>query len=66
MMVTDNVDFIAVPIVFYIVVAAAQLNLEDLRRDGWVFEMIGGHEAWYRFYSYFGRSSAWFDRFSIR
>jgi hypothetical protein len=37
---------------FYIIVAAAQLNLADLRDDGWIFDMGTDKEPWYRFYSY--------------
>jgi SulP family sulfate permease len=44
--------------VFYVIVAAAQLDLGALRRDGWLFdsaEGVGGvEEKWYGFYSYFG------------
>jgi SulP family sulfate permease len=45
-----------IPLVFYVVVAAAQLNIADLRDSGWVFEMVGGgkEEHWYKFYSYYG------------
>lgn len=37
---------------FYITVAAAQLNLTDLRNDGWLFDMGTDKEPWYKFYSY--------------
>ena len=37
---------------FYITVAAAQLNLTDLRDDGWLFDMGTDEEPWYKFYSY--------------
>jgi SulP family sulfate permease len=47
-----------IPAVFYIVVAAAQLDLDTLRKDGWLFnsaEVSGGVEdKWYGFYSYLG------------
>ncbi|KAG9312501.1 sulfate transporter family-domain-containing protein [Chiua virens] len=49
--------FLVIPIVFYIVVAAAQLDLGTLRREGWLFETaeeVGGAvESWYTFYTYF-------------
>ncbi|KAJ7902840.1 sulfate transporter family-domain-containing protein [Mycena olivaceomarginata] len=47
--------FLLIPLVFYVVVAAAQLNIADLRDSGWVFEMVGGgkEEHWYKFYSYY-------------
>ena len=51
------VDFLVIPIVFYVVVAAAQLNLDTLRRDGWLFETareVGGVDSWYAFYTYYG------------
>ncbi|KAG1824746.1 sulfate transporter family-domain-containing protein [Suillus subaureus] len=50
------VYFMIVPVVFYVVVAAAQLDLGVLRRDGWLFDMAegtgGGEDKWYEFYSY--------------
>lgn len=44
--------------IFYVVVAAAQLNLGDLRESGWVFDMAAGgsKESWYKFYQYYGLS----------
>lgn len=51
------IDFLVIPIIFYIVVAAAQLNLGDLRSDGWLFDMgSGGQDTWYKFYTYLGAS----------
>ncbi|KAG1897802.1 sulfate transporter family-domain-containing protein [Suillus fuscotomentosus] len=48
--------FMIIPIVFYVVVAAARLDLGALRRDGWLFDMAegtgGGEDRWYGFYSY--------------
>ncbi|KAF4588225.1 hypothetical protein EYR38_010192 [Pleurotus pulmonarius] len=44
--------FITIPILFYIVVAAAQLDLGVLRRDGWLFNMATEQVAWYKFYTY--------------
>ncbi|OCH91545.1 hypothetical protein OBBRIDRAFT_728492 [Obba rivulosa] len=49
--------FSIIPIVFYVVIAAAHLDLRELRRDGWVFEMGTSHEPWYHFYSYFDFSA---------
>ncbi|OJA08461.1 hypothetical protein AZE42_05050 [Rhizopogon vesiculosus] len=50
--------FMIIPAVFYVVVAAAQLDLNALRKDGWLFnstEGAGGVEdKWYGFYSYLG------------
>ncbi|KDR73007.1 hypothetical protein GALMADRAFT_745144 [Galerina marginata CBS 339.88] len=46
--------FIIIPVVFYIVVFAAGLDLDGLRRAGWIFDMAAsGQEPWYKFYSYF-------------
>ncbi|KAF8551076.1 hypothetical protein OG21DRAFT_1418614 [Imleria badia] len=48
--------FLVIPIIFYIVVAAAQLDLDTLRRDGWLFETareVGGVDSWYAFYTYY-------------
>jgi len=50
-----NIDFIAIPIIFYIVVAVAQVNFTVLRQAGWLFDMsnvAGG--SWYEFYTYYG------------
>ncbi|KAJ7629529.1 sulfate transporter family-domain-containing protein [Mycena polygramma] len=54
--------FIMIPMVFYIVVAAAQLNIGDLRDSGWVFDMVAGgkKEHWYKFYSYYDFSKVRF------
>ncbi|KAG6372058.1 hypothetical protein JVT61DRAFT_8766 [Boletus reticuloceps] len=52
----STIDFLIIPIVFYIVVAAAQLDLGTLRRDGWLFETtreVGGVDSWYAFYTYY-------------
>ncbi|KAF8197043.1 sulfate transporter family-domain-containing protein [Pholiota molesta] len=46
--------FIIIPIIFYIVVFAARLDLGDLRRAGWLFDMSSSaEEPWYTFYNYF-------------
>lgn len=39
--------------VFYVVVLGAGLDLDTLRRDGWLFE-VARSEKWYRYYTYFG------------
>ncbi|KAJ7119614.1 sulfate transporter family-domain-containing protein [Mycena epipterygia] len=56
------VYFLIIPMIFYIVVAAAQLNLGDLRESGWVFDMIAGgsKESWYKFYQYYDYSKVRF------
>ncbi|KAI0702395.1 sulfate transporter family-domain-containing protein [Cerioporus squamosus] len=45
--------FCIIPAVFYVVVAAARLNLGDLRNSGWLFDMGASSEPWYHFYSLF-------------
>ncbi|KAF8896905.1 sulfate anion transporter [Gymnopilus junonius] len=46
--------FIFIPVVFYVVVFAAGLDLEGLRKTGWIFDMgAAAHEPWYKFWSYF-------------
>ena len=48
------VDFLIIPVVFYIVVLGAGFDLDALRRDGWLFEVARSEEKWYRFYTFFG------------
>ncbi|KAJ3968036.1 sulfate transporter family-domain-containing protein [Lentinula raphanica] len=54
------VYFVVIPLLFYVVVAAARLNLDDLRQDGWLFSIPGGvngeSDSWWKFYTYFDRS----------
>ncbi|KAF9443821.1 sulfate anion transporter [Macrolepiota fuliginosa MF-IS2] len=46
--------FMAIPIIFYIIVAAAGLPLGDLRREGWLFDSGSASQVhWYEFYTYF-------------
>jgi SulP family sulfate permease len=48
--------FLIIPIVFYVVVAASQLDLDTLRREGWLFETareVGSTDTWYTFYTYY-------------
>ncbi|KAM0793249.1 hypothetical protein ACM66B_000711 [Microbotryomycetes sp. NB124-2] len=45
--------FIAIPIVFYAVAAAARINIETLRENGWVFEVNGVDNRWYEFWTLF-------------
>ncbi|KAF7972560.1 hypothetical protein HWV62_17676 [Athelia sp. TMB] len=46
--------FLVIPIIFYIVVAAAGLDLDALRKTGWLFNMgDSGDEKWYYLYSYY-------------
>ncbi|KII84805.1 hypothetical protein PLICRDRAFT_342187 [Plicaturopsis crispa FD-325 SS-3] len=50
--------FLVIPVVFYIVVAAAGLDLAHLRTAGWLFDMgdSSEDEKWYTFYTYFDLS----------
>ncbi|KZP23932.1 hypothetical protein FIBSPDRAFT_736539 [Athelia psychrophila] len=46
--------FLVIPVVFYIVVAAARLDIPTLRATGWLFDLgDSADEKWYEFYSYF-------------
>ncbi|EIM84807.1 uncharacterized protein STEHIDRAFT_60168 [Stereum hirsutum FP-91666 SS1] len=50
-------DFIIIPAVFYIVVLAAGLDLDVLRKAGWIFDVGASEEKWYQFYTYFDLKS---------
>ena len=55
-------DFLIIPVIFYIVVLAAGLDLGGLRRSGWLFDMgASAHEPWYTFYTYYGKNISWFS-----
>ncbi|KIY67017.1 hypothetical protein CYLTODRAFT_454835 [Cylindrobasidium torrendii FP15055 ss-10] len=47
--------FIAIPALFYVVILAARIPIDDLRDNGWVFDVRGGEDGvgWYKFYEYF-------------
>ncbi|TBU22279.1 sulfate transporter family-domain-containing protein [Dichomitus squalens] len=45
--------FCIIPAVFYIVVAAARINLGDLREAGWLFDNGTSREPWWYFYTLF-------------
>ncbi|PCH34769.1 hypothetical protein WOLCODRAFT_78960 [Wolfiporia cocos MD-104 SS10] len=47
------VYFMIIPALFYAVVAAAHLDLGDLRQHGWLFDMGPTKEPWYQFYTLF-------------
>ncbi|TFK22839.1 hypothetical protein FA15DRAFT_671086 [Coprinopsis marcescibilis] len=54
--------FIAIPLIFYVVVAAGQMNLGHLRTEGWLFNLSStAHEPWYHFYSYFDHKLVHYD-----
>ncbi|KAI0077979.1 hypothetical protein K474DRAFT_1594928 [Panus rudis PR-1116 ss-1] len=55
--------FIIIPIIFYIVVAAARLDLDVLRRTGWLFDMDTSDEPWYRFYTFYDFGATHWDAF---
>lgn len=48
-----SIDFIMISLVFYVVVLSARINLTNLRKDGWIFDMGSTSEPWYTFYSYY-------------
>ncbi|KAI6043623.1 sulfate transporter family-domain-containing protein [Pisolithus marmoratus] len=50
--------FLVIPVVFYVIVIAAGLDLDRLRKDGWLFDSAGttGAGGWYEFYTYLGES----------
>ncbi|KAF9072486.1 sulfate transporter family-domain-containing protein [Rhodocollybia butyracea] len=54
------VYFVVIPVLFYIVVAATQANLREVRNSGWLFDIPRGNngksQAWWTFYTYFDRS----------
>ena len=47
-------DYLVIPAIFYIVVAAGHFSLQSLRENGWLFNTITAHEPWYRFYTLYG------------
>jgi sulfate permease, SulP family len=51
-------DFLFIPAVFYVIVLAARFDLTKLRESGWLFDIgaEGGHEPWWKFYTYYGAS----------
>ncbi|KAH9840810.1 sulfate transporter family-domain-containing protein [Rhodofomes roseus] len=55
--------FLAVPVIFYIVVAAAHLNMGALRDNGWLFDMGTSREPWYHFYTLFDFRAVQWDAF---
>ena len=50
-------DFCIIPAVFYIVVAAARIDLGHLREAGWLFDMGTSREPWWHFYTLYGWAS---------
>lgn len=46
-------DFITIPLIFYIVVLSARIDLTSLRKEGWIFDMGNTSEPWYAFYKYY-------------
>ncbi|KAI0727658.1 sulfate transporter family-domain-containing protein [Fomitopsis betulina] len=55
--------FLMVPVVFYIVVAAAHIDLGVLREKGWLFDMGTSREPWYHFYSLYDFKAVRWDVF---
>ena len=46
-----------IPIIFYIIVAAARLDLGKLRQAGWLFDSDTADDPWWRFYTFYGKPS---------
>ena len=55
-MIFHATDFLIIPIIFYIVVAAARLDLHTLREEGWLFNTGTARDPWYKFYTLYGSS----------
>ncbi|KAF7789143.1 hypothetical protein EIP86_000080 [Pleurotus ostreatoroseus] len=52
--------FLIIPSIFYVVVAAARINLQTLRDSGWLFQMSTIDEPWYKFYTLYDfRATSW-------
>ncbi|CAE6431990.1 unnamed protein product [Rhizoctonia solani] len=47
--------FIAIGVMFYVVVAIVGIDLHILRSGGWVFDVGASTESWWHFYTYFGQ-----------
>ncbi|KAF5347183.1 hypothetical protein D9758_011062 [Tetrapyrgos nigripes] len=41
----NKTDFVIIPVLFYIIVFAGRMDLEELRREGWLFDVGGGGEG---------------------
>lgn len=51
--------FIAIVVIFYVVVLVTpNLDLDHMRRTGWVFEKPGSDVPFWRFYTYFSKASS--------
>jgi SulP family sulfate permease len=46
--------FIAVAVVFYIVILSARISMGALRHNGWVFDAPSSNNPWYHFYTLYG------------
>ncbi|KAF8321334.1 hypothetical protein DL93DRAFT_2052151 [Clavulina sp. PMI_390] len=52
--------FVALPIIFYLVVLAGGFDVSELREAGWVFNVGEAREPWYQFYTLFDfRAVSW-------
>ncbi len=43
--------FFVIPIIFYIVIAIGRWDLATLRDNGWIFDVGGNSQAWWKFYT---------------
>ena len=44
--------------------SAAHIPISTLRENGWVFDMGGSSEPWYKFYSFFSEIFVWYAAFA--
>ncbi|KAJ5138645.1 sulfate transporter [Penicillium bovifimosum] len=56
--------FIAVAVVFYIVVLSAGIPMDALRHNGWVFDAPSSNNPWYHFYTLYDLSAVNWTAFS--
>lgn len=58
--------FMAVAVLFYVVVLCASISMDTLHQKGWVFDAPSSNNPWYHFYSLYGESTLFFfSPFSI-
>jgi SulP family sulfate permease len=52
--------FLAIPVVFYAVAFACGFSVQELRENGYVFELSGVDNKWYEYWSHYSMFSAFF------
>ena len=53
--------FIAVPVVFYIIVLSARIPMQTLRDGGWIFNLEGVNTPWYEYFTLYGQLRSMFS-----